>query len=123
MRNFKVGKEIKSLLENDSNVSKYIDNRVFPIVANEGTEFPFVVYRRIGYSPLSNKDYMNEKVQVEITVLSQKYDEGVNVADAVATALNQKQTNIIDEIIISNISEDYSSDTFIQKLFLDIYLV
>jgi len=37
MKNFKIGKEIKSLLLNNSDLTDLIGNKVFPLVANVGT--------------------------------------------------------------------------------------
>lgn len=122
MKNFKVGKEMFNILTNDSDVKKLVGNKVFPIVANEGTTFPFIVYRRTNYTPASNKDYTSEIVGIEINILSQKYDEGVNIADVVATSLDRKETDFIEDIKITNISEDYIEDTFVERIYLDIYI-
>lgn len=122
MKNFKVGKEIKQILCNSKDVTDLIDNKVFPIVANEGTNFPFAVYRRNGYRPASNKDYEDEVVSLEIVILSLKYDESVEIANTIADTLISNKTDIIEDIQISNISEDYTEDTFIQRLYIDIYL-
>ena len=122
MKNFKVGKEMFNILTNDSDVKKLVGNKVFPIVANEGTTFPFIVYRRTNYTPASNKDYTSEIVGIEINILSQRYDEGVNIADVVATSLDRKETDFIEDIQITNISEDYIEDTFVERIYLDIYI-
>ena len=50
MKNFEVGKKLKTVLESDSQVAKYLKNKIFPIVANEGTNFPFLVYKRLSYT-------------------------------------------------------------------------
>lgn len=122
MKNFKVGKELRTLLSNSGEVTELVGSKVFPIVANEGTTFPFIVYRRTNYTPASNKDYTSEIVGVEINILSQKYDEAVNIADVVATSLDHKETNFIEDIKITNISEDYIEDTFVERIYLDIYI-
>lgn len=122
MKNFKIGKELTSILLNNEDVTNVLNNKIFPLVANAGTTFPFVVYRRSGYRTDGNKDYADEIVSVELAVLSQKYEESVNVADIVADALNRKETNIIDDIRIVNIYEDFSEDTYIQKISIDIYI-
>lgn len=122
MKNFKIGKELTSILLNNEDVTNVLNNKIFPLVANAGTTFPFVVYRRSGYRTDGNKDYADEIVSVELAILSQKYEESVNVADIVADALNRKETNIIDDIRIVNIYEDFSEDTYIQKISIDIYI-
>lgn len=122
MRNFKVGSEIRKLLMADSKVVEKLTDKIFPLVANAGTMFPFLVYRRSAYRPASNKDYQSEVVSIEIAIATVKYEEGVDIADAVADALNRKHTEIIEDIEITNIFEEYADDTFIQKINLEISL-
>ena len=122
MKNFKIGKELTSILLNDDTVSADVGNKVFPLVANAGTTFPFIVYRRSSYRPNNNKDYEDEIVSVELAILSEKYEQSVNIANHVADALNGKQTDLIETIKITNIFEDYQEDTYIQKLNIDIYI-
>lgn len=120
MKNFKVGKDLTAILLADATVQNLVGNKVFPLVANAGTTFPFIVYRRNGYRPYSNKDYTDEVAYIELAVLSDNYIDGVQVADAVGNALDDKETQTIDEIVIENASEEYNSDTYIQKINLKI---
>ena len=120
MKNFKIGKEINRILT-EANISG-IGNKVFPLIANANTTFPFLVYRRDYYTPASNKDYDDEIVGIQIVIATQKYEEGVNLADSVATALLHKQTEIIDDIQITNMNEDFSEDTFLQNINIEITL-
>lgn len=120
MKNFKIGKDIKTLLMADTEVTNAIGEKLFPLVANAGTSFPFVVYRRNGYKPYSNKDYSDEIVYMELAVLSDKYSESVDVADKVANALEHKETINIDDIIIDNSTEEFDNDIYIQKITIQI---
>lgn len=113
MKNFRVGKEINRLLKN--NVLG-LGDKVFPLVANPNTTFPFLVYRRIGYQPASNKDYMGEIVTMELNIASEGYQEGVDIADSVATILQGSKTEIIEKIQLTNVTEMYLQDTYIQNL-------
>lgn len=122
MRNFKVGSELRKLLMADSKIVSKLSDKIFPLVANAGTLFPFLVYRRSAYRPASNKDYQSEIVSIEIAIATVKYEEGVDIADAVADALSGKQTDIIEDIEITNIYEEFTDDTFIQKINLEINL-
>lgn len=113
MKNFQIGKEINRLLKN--NVLG-LGDKVFPLVANPNTTFPFLVYRRIGYQPRSNKDYMGEIVTLELNIATESYQEGVDIANQVADILQNKETEIIEDIQLMNVSEMYLQDTFIQNL-------
>lgn len=113
MKNFSVGKEINRLLKNNV---QGLGDKVFPLIANPNTTFPFLVYRRIGFVPRSNKDYMGEQVTMELNIASEKYEEGVDIANDVADLLQNKETDIIETIQLVNVTEMYLQDTFIQNL-------
>ena len=122
MNNFKVGKEIVTILSGSSAVTDAVGNKVFPLIAVANTTFPFIVYRRTYYAPANTKDYEGEKVGVEMLIASTKYDEGVDIADKVATAVNHARTTMIDNVTITNISEDFVEDTFLQQINIEITL-
>ena len=120
MKNFKVGKEIVELLKSGNSVTDYVGNKIFPLIANATTTFPFIVYRRNYYTPESDKDWENEKCGIEIVVASSKYEESVNIADAVSEALNHKTTEDIEDIRITNTNEDFYEDTYVQRINIEI---
>lgn len=122
MNNFKIGSQIRTLLLNDVAVTEKVGNKVFPLIANANTTFPFLVYRRAAFRPTYNKDLENEIVVIEIAIATVKYEEGVDIANSVADALNGKTTELIEDIQLTNIYEDFESDTFIQKITLEITL-
>jgi hypothetical protein len=121
MKLVKIGKTLRSLLLSDNTVAEYLTGKIFPLVAVEGTTFPFLVYRRSGYTPVSNKDLEDEIVTVEVAILSDKYETSVDVADAVLTGLRGSNEEI-DRVKIIGTSEEFSDDIYIQKLIIDIYL-
>lgn len=123
MKNFKVGKEIKSILasQDDTYLSE-LENKIFPLIAQANTTFPFMVYRRAAYRPASTKDGIGEIVTVDISIATPNYEDGVNIADAAATALVGKETNLIQDITLTSVGEDYIEDTFIQTFTIDIEL-
>jgi hypothetical protein len=114
MKNFQIGKEINRILR-EGNVLK-VGNKIFPLVGNANTTFPFLVYRRIGYQPRSNKDYTGEVVTMEINIASETYEESVNIADSVADILNNCSSSLIEKGKLTNVSEMYLQDTYIQNL-------
>lgn len=120
MKNFEIGKEINRMLK-EGNVLK-VSSKIFPLVANPNTTFPFLVYRRIGYQPRNNKDYIGEMVTMEINIATETYNEGVLIANNVADILQGKETEIIQDIQLVNISEIYLQDTYIQNIQFQIEL-
>ena len=52
-----VGKAIYNLLSNDANVTgRGTKIKIYPLIADTGTTFPFIVYRRTGIEPSDSKD-------------------------------------------------------------------
>lgn len=122
MKNFKIGSEIRNVILSSSAVKNAVDTKVFPLIANAGTTFPFIVYRRSSYSPQSDKDVLNESVYIEIAIICNNYEQSVSIANDVADVLIQYESDTIEEIKVTNISEEFISDSFVQKVNLQIFL-
>lgn len=122
MKNFKIGQEIRNAILSSTTVKNAVDTKVFPLIANAGTTFPFIVYRRSSYSPLSDKDVLTESVYMEIAIISTNYEQSVSIANDVADVLIHYESSTIEEIKVTNISEEFISDSFVQKINLQIDL-
>ena len=122
MKNFKIGSEIRNVILSSSAVKNAVDTKVFPLIANAGTTFPFIVYRRSSYSPKSDKDVLSESVYMEIAIISTNYEQSVSIANDVADTLIQYESDTIEEIKVTNISEEFISNSFVQKVNLQIDL-
>ena len=122
MKNFKIGSEIRNVILSSTAVKNAVDTKVFPLIANAGTTFPFVVYRRSSYSPQSDKDVLSESVYMEIAIICNNYEQSVSIANDVADALIQYKSDTIEEIKVTNISEEFISNFFVQKVNLQIDL-
>ena len=46
-----IGKAIFNILSNDSDVLALVESRIFPNVAPQTTEFPFIIYDVTGVQP------------------------------------------------------------------------
>ena len=122
MDSLNIGKAIYTILQ----TSIDIDKKIYPLIADEGTTFPFIIYKRTGLTPESTKDNTNENVSVEINIASSNYSESIDLAIKVRKALEHKKGTYsdiaIEDIIIDNATEDYIEDTFIQTLTFKIEL-
>ena len=47
MKNFKVGKELITILSGSSAVTDAVGNKIFPLVAVPNTTFPFIVHQNM----------------------------------------------------------------------------
>jgi len=120
MKNFVIGKKIKKIID-DANIVG-IGNKVFPLVATPDTKFPFIVYRRLNYQSASNKDYRGERIMVELVVASERYEEGLNIANSVADTLTAYTDELIEQIELYNVQEMFIQDTFLQNIQFQIEL-
>lgn len=121
-----VGKAVYYLLSHCDELVQYVKDKIYPLIADEGTTYPFIIYRRNSIEPESNKDYTNESDNIEIYVVTDTYEESVEVAQLVRQALEHKKgsfSNIeIEDITLRDASEDFIDNAFIQILNFNIEL-
>ena len=120
-----IGKVIKDILYQDETLNNLVKNQVFPLIAEENTTFPFIVYRRNIIRKSSTKDYVNDEIaSVDVVVASDKYSQSVEIAERVRFVLEhggyEGENFSVDNITLSNASEQYMQNTYIQTLTFDI---
>ena len=118
-----VPKLVYQALLNNENLSHYIGKRVFPLVAELGTVFPYVAYSKTYITPTYTKDfYTEDTVGIEIVVASTDYLESLEVANIVRSIFECKKLKTdeitISQIKFSGISEGYDdmANAFVQRL-------
>ena len=117
---------LKSLERNET-LNNYIHGRVFPVVADLGTAFPYVAFSRTYITPTYTKDYYTEdSVGVEIIVASQDYLESLEIANIIREQFECKKLSLDAEIDIyqstlTGVTEAYDdqAEVYIQKLSFD----
>lgn len=115
-----VGKAIKDIL------AKEQITKVYPLVADEGTTFPFVIYKRTALTPASSKDRYNYSymITMEVTIAASTYIDSVDLAEQIYTLLEHTRGTYnsikINEINLIDASEEYLEDSFTQKLIFNI---
>lgn len=113
---------LRELLLKDEEVSKYVKNQVYPIIAPENTNGNYIVYIRDEYSIERTKQGIyNQNCIVYISCVSTNYDTSQEIADAVFQCLDNKYNISNDKQYIESIemidsTEDYDGDVFIQTL-------
>lgn len=124
MKSLEIGRIIKNILSQDTLLSKQIGTKIFPLVADKGTSFPFIVYRRDSVTPSSNKDSLvyDVTVRMSLIIASSDYKQGLDLLSwTLDTLLHElpKETGCTD-IEILDTSEEYRDDTFLQLLSIGI---
>lgn len=120
-----IGKVIKDILYQDETLNNLVKNQVFPLIAEENTTFPFIVYRRNSIRKASTKDYVNDEIaSVDVVIATDKYAQSVEIAERVRFILERGEYEgenfSVDNITLSNASEQYMQNTCIQTLTFDI---
>lgn len=98
-----------------------ISTNVFPIVAEDGTDYPFVTYRRTGLVSNSCKDgYYEDIVRVEIKAICATYIQSVQVINRIRELFEcqhiEYENMTIEDTSIENASENYEYNAFTQTI-------
>lgn len=126
MNSFNIGKAVCYILMQNPNITEKVNDRIYPLIADETTEFPFIIYQRSGFIPQNNKDQTDENVIIDLVIASETYAESIDIAIAVREALEHIKGTFseieIDDIVIDDASEDYIDNTFLQSITIRIIL-
>ena len=117
-----IGKAIRSILGGQ------LSTKVFPLVADNGTNFPFICYTResITEDTPTKDGSIGDIVIVRVDVVADTYNESITIANSVRHIL-EKPLHIteglkIEEMFLSGIDESWDSDTYIQRMRFTCYV-
>lgn len=117
MRSLEVGKEIYSILSKNKSLTDKVGNKIYPIIVEKDTNYPFIVYKRSNVIPDYTKDYhFKDYVIVDIICVSNHYVESVEIASLVRESLEDKRIGDINSIKLESADEDFIDDAYIQTL-------
>lgn len=116
------GKYIRRMLVENEELMELIDqSKIFPLIANADTTFPFIVYSRDSLIPVYTKNLLSDNtVSFTIIVVSDDYIQSLNIANAVRHALEGQMYKdeylTIYPIRINSINENTLSDAYLQTI-------
>lgn len=114
-----INKYIYSKLSNSNELKKYVDSKIYPLVAENTTTFPFVTYYRDNISPISfTKDgYCQDEVYFTINVVSDQYTQTLEIANIIRKLMEglRGDDNIYD-CHMTNIDENFVENSYVQTL-------
>lgn len=98
-----------------SNIAK-----TYPIVAEDGTKYPFIVYQRVGLYSNDCKDGIYEDTATyQVVVVSDNYSKSIELAQQVRNSIeiyrDVYQKMDIHSVLV-NAEEDYNNNAFVQKM-------
>ena len=112
------GAVIRAVLLEDAEVAART-NKVFP-VATDCAELPYILYRRTSLSPNPQKSGQPgaDEIQIEVICFTERYGEGVELAEAVRAALDQitAEHDGLRSCYLLDSEEAYQDDAFVQQL-------
>ena len=87
----------------------------YPLVAENTTKFPFIIYRTTQSRPETTKDGIYDWIYtIQVNVVSDKYD---TVCDLCNQALNKiMELEEVLDINITEVSEDFIDDAYVKEI-------
>jgi len=103
------GKTIADLLTASAPLTALVGTRIYPLIAPEGTEAPFLLYERAFENQYTKDGLANSNSTISITIISDKYQETIDIATATFNALKSEAK------LMSGV-EAYAEGAYIQNL-------
>lgn len=113
------GKYLRNAMIENEELIKLIDpNKIFPLIANANTTFPFIVYSRTNLNAEYSKDgLVDNNATFAVIVVSDNYVQSLEIANAVRHSLEQYRL-FNDDISIYPIKLDYVSEETIEDAYI-----
>lgn len=118
-----IWKYIRPYLTQNADLQALMDTKnILPLVVNENTPYPFIVYRRDSINVIYTKTIgaFDNRVSISLDVYSNDYEESCNVANVVRNILEQLKISneeiVINELEVVNVYEQYTQDGFKQTI-------
>lgn len=90
-----------------------LKGKVFPIVANEGTTYPFVTFERISFGTEATKDgNINGEITYTVNVVTSAYFEGLELCDSIIEAV----LRMPERPTLTSAAETYDQNGYVQSL-------
>ncbi len=110
-------KDIFSLLSNNPTIQSLVGDKIYPLVAPQGTSGDFIAVQRDGYRREDTK--MGIALQASVfftTAVSEDYDRSLAIAEAIYDALEGDHPEYESRIRMEDYGEEYIDSKFLQVL-------
>lgn len=100
-----------------SNIGDLVDTHCYPLIAEQSTEYPFIIYRSSSTAPNTVKDGIYEwEHSVEISIVDEEYDTCCDILESVCNRLLAMEGSEVDEVILDSISEDFIENAYVKNV-------
>lgn len=116
-----IGKTIYKLLTESKELKEYVGEKIYPLIADDGVSFPFVIYYRTNIRNSVNKDgYYEDEVSFTILTVSNSYIESLEIANIIRSIFEKKKlTENIYNCAVEDIDEDFRENAYIQQIYFN----
>ena len=117
-----IGKVIYSKLSENQTIQEVIADRIYPVIAEQTTNYPFIIYYRNSVvNTMFNKDgSVEDNVDFTVTVVSTKYNESADLANEIRKIFEKREipNNVIriTNSRLIGIDESYEDNAYVQSL-------
>lgn len=114
------GAVIRAVLLEDPEVAART-NKIFPVFTDKA-ELPYIFYRRVSQAQKPQKSGQPgaDEIQVEVLCFTERYSEGVELAEAVRGALDmitaEHDGQRLRSCYLKDSEESYMDDAYVQQL-------
>lgn len=99
-----VSKQLIAVLTAYVPLTNVVNNKIYPVLANEGVQFPFAVYS-FGEVPFETKDACAYHVNLSVWFEPNKITEAMQMADALKELIDQNDWDFVS----TNVNFDETS--------------
>lgn len=117
MNKIKITTEIRAILLSAPEIHSLIGEKVFPLIAPEGTTGDFILYQRDGYKQeRTQMGVFRQTPLVFVNAVSDSYDRSQELASLIYEAMEGNFTEPTMQIHLEDSTEDYDDGKYIQVL-------
>lgn len=112
-----VNKHIYNLLISDEKLKELVDNKIYPLVAEESVTYPFVIFTKESAFANYTKDLLlYDTVTISVAIAAVNYFQTVEIAERIRQILENYRDSYFCNILLDNVAEEFVEDTYIQTL-------
>lgn len=117
MNKLAITTEVRSILLTSKEISQMIGDKIFPIVAPDGTNGDFIIYQRDGYKQEYTKMGIARQIPIVfVNAISDDYDRSLQLASLIDETLSGRFSNPKMIIKLEDSTEDYADKKYFQIL-------
>ena len=112
-----VNRHIYNLLINDEILKELVDDKIYPLVAEETVTYPFVIFTKDSAMGYYTKDLLcYDTATISVAIAAVNYSQTVEIAERVRQLLENYRDDYFYNILLDEISEEFVEDAYVQQL-------